>query len=127
MSVTNRLGKSLVAILLILSIGGHWALLQGVAWVTMVVDYSKEAPLSVAVSKTFDGQHPCNLCNLVRHGKDSEKKQEAIKVKTKIDFWMPLQPVTLEPLALAPCDFAAFAADIPVRSNSPPVPPPRFS
>ena len=30
-----------------------------------------------ALSKTFDGKHPCKLCKLVKEGKKSESKSEA--------------------------------------------------
>lgn len=123
----TRLGKSLVTILLILSIGGHWALLQGVAWVSMVIDYSKAAPVLVAVSKTFDGKHPCKLCKLVKKGKASDSKREAIKVKTKIDFWMPLREADAPTLDVVSSAFFAPASAFHSRSDSPPVPPPRFS
>jgi hypothetical protein len=117
----------LLTMLLIASIGGHWALLQSVAWVSMVIDYSKEAPISIAVSKTFDGKHPCNLCKLVKSGKASEKRQEAIKVKSKIDFWMPLQSFIDPSLDFAQIDFIAFDSSFKTRGDRPPVPPPRLS
>ena len=122
-----RLPKIVLVLALACSIGLHRMFLQAVAWTGMIATYSRNATLGEALAKTFDGQHPCNLCNLVRHGKASEKKQEAIKVKTKIDFWMPLRPVTVEPREVASSNFAAFASDIRTRSDSPPVPPPRFS
>lgn len=125
--MSNRLDKSLVAILLIISIGGHWAILQSLAWASMVIDYSKDSSLSVAVAKTFDGKHPCNLCKLVKTGKASESKQEMIKVKTKIDFWMPLQELPAPDIIVEANEFAPFALAVQTRGDSPPVPPPRFS
>jgi hypothetical protein len=50
--------------------------LQGVAWVTMLVDHSRESSLVEAVSKTFDGQHPCPLCLAVADGQDEEREQK---------------------------------------------------
>ena len=120
-----RLGKSLVAILLIITIGGHWALLQSIAWVSMVVDYAKEAPIAVAIARTFDGKHPCNICKFVKQGKETEKSQEAIKVKTKLDLWIPISQVTLPEANLAFVDFVPFDSLPLTRTDSPPVPPPR--
>lgn len=40
--------------------------LQVVAWGGMLVRYSREAPLREAVTKTFDGEHPCALCLTIR-------------------------------------------------------------
>jgi hypothetical protein len=70
-------GKWLVVFLLILTVGGHWAFLQTVAWVGMAVDYSSADGLSTGLSKTFDGKHPCKLCKLVSESKKAEKKSEA--------------------------------------------------
>jgi hypothetical protein len=56
--------------------GGHWAALQGVAWVTMLVDHSREGSVVEAVSKTFDGQHPCPLCLAVADGQEEEREQK---------------------------------------------------
>jgi len=45
----------LALMLLILMLGLHWAMLQSVAWVSMIVTYSKQDTLQVALTKTFDG------------------------------------------------------------------------
>lgn len=121
----SRLCKSVVAMLLVFSIGGHWALLQSVAWVSMVVEYSKDAPISVAVSKTFDGEHPCGICKLVRKGKATEEKQEALKAKTKIDFWVPAPEVTLPRIQVEPLEFVSVPPNLLFRAHAPPLPPPR--
>ncbi len=42
----------------------------------MIVSYSRDASLSEAVSKTFDGQHPCGLCKVIQKGKAEQKQQE---------------------------------------------------
>jgi len=44
----------------------HLPVLQVVAWGGMLVRYSREAPLREAVTKTFDGEHPCALCLTIR-------------------------------------------------------------
>src|SRR6478609_8121965 len=75
--VLIRLHKCLVVLALVLSIGGHWAFLQSVAWVGMAVTYSKDASLSQALEKTFDGKHLCKLCKIVRAGKKAEDSRES--------------------------------------------------
>ena len=54
--------------LLLVIAGGHWGVLQLVAWTTMVIDFSREAPVATAVSMTFDGHNPCLLCKTVERG-----------------------------------------------------------
>jgi hypothetical protein len=123
--VRNRAAQFLIAILLIVSVGGHWAFLQSVAWVSMVIDFSKNAPLSVAVEKTFDGKHPCNLCKIVKQGKETEQKQDAIKEKGKSDSWLLTAAFTFE--SPQPCVERTSYAQPFLRplSEAPPLPPPR--
>lgn len=50
---------------LVLSIAAPWALLQTAAWMTMAVNYSvAEGSVVEGLSKTFDGDHPCELCRV---------------------------------------------------------------
>ncbi len=32
----------------------------------MLVDYSRDNPLAVAVDMTFDGEHPCPMCTAIK-------------------------------------------------------------
>ena len=123
--VQRRLIQLFVVLSLVTAIGGHWFVLQSVAWVSMTMDFAQTESLGVALSKTFDGQHPCNLCKVVRAGKQAEQKQPLLKVETKLDLLLARNPV----LAVAPSrvnwllpDFSASAS---LRTHSPPVPPPR--
>jgi hypothetical protein len=125
--VRYRAAQFLIAALLIVSVGGHWAFLQSVAWVTMVIDYSKDAPLSVAVEKTFDGKHPCQLCKVVKHGKETEQKQDASKFKSKSDSWLLARAVTFESPRAAHPQISFSEILFENRGESPPVPPPRFA
>jgi hypothetical protein len=74
--------KSLSVLLLVLSLGLHWAVLQTVAWAGMVVAYSQNSTLREAVSKTFDGQHPCPLCKAIEQGREHEKQQDQKTLKS---------------------------------------------
>lgn len=58
-----------------LSLGMHWALLQGIAWTGMFISFAREGAVIEAVQKTFDGQHGCALCHKVKEGRDSNRSQ----------------------------------------------------
>ena len=75
----------MMALSLFLVAGGHWALLQGVAWVTMVHDFSRGDSLTQAVEKTFDGKHPCAMCKKIAKAKNSEASGEKAPVTVKMD------------------------------------------
>jgi len=53
--------------------GGHWAVLQSVAWTGMIVEYSKDSTLGAALIKTFGGKAPCEMCKTI----DAEKQKES--------------------------------------------------
>lgn len=112
------------ALLLALTLGLHWALLQTVAWTGMAISYSRDASLVEALKKTFDGEHPCCLCKAIASGKKSEKKSEAVSPLLKMEFPLVAGDLRLFP----PARFAElrrmnFFADS--LFPKPPVPPPR--
>ena len=65
--------------------GGHWAVLQSVAWAGMVVEYSKNSGLGAAVSKTFSGKAPCKMCRAIEAGKQKESRlPPTVKPEAKV-------------------------------------------
>ena len=121
-----RLGKVLVVFAIVATLSTHWALLQTVAWTTMLADNLQTESLHDAVTKTFDGYHPCNLCKAIATAKKSEQKKQISFEKLKLEF-----PPVHESLVL----IAPSRPDLFPRLNStaesirlkPPTPPPRSS
>ena len=107
-----------------MSLGFHWLALQSVAWTTMLVENAWHAPLSEAVAKTFDGAHPCNLCQAVAAGKKSEKKSEVLPTILKLDLICTLRTLTWLPPWVS-YEYPRTNSAISERSQSPPIPPPR--
>jgi hypothetical protein len=115
-----------MALALFLIAGGHWAMLQGVAWATMVKDFSKTGSLTEAVGKTFDGKHPCAMCKKLTNARASEekapvtlkvdKKAEAFVASARSEVPMPLA----RPIVYGPAPFVVM----PERFFAPPVPVP---
>jgi hypothetical protein len=66
--------------------GGQWLMLQSVAWVNMVRDYSQNATLSQAFTKTFDGNHPCPLCRFIQKEKAAQNAPKAVPSPQKNPF-----------------------------------------
>jgi hypothetical protein len=124
--VTRRLFQLSVAAALILAVGGHWALLQSVAWVSMAVNYSQTDSIEVALEKTFSGRNPCKLCLAVKEGKQEEKKQASLKLETKLDLLCLQQFAYLHPALPFPLLPSTSDAALP-RGEAPPTPPPRFA
>lgn len=68
---------------LLVSMGGHLALLQTVAWGNMLVEFSSKGSFSEAMDKTFDGEHPCHLCKVVKKSKSEGEKKPLLKAEMK--------------------------------------------
>ncbi len=94
----RQAGQWLLIGMLLVSMGGHLAVLQTVAWSRMLVDFSTTDSLTVAVGKTFDGAHPCGLCQVVKQTKEKEKK-DAPLVKSELN-WNVMLPAGVKLPAL---------------------------
>jgi len=75
-SILDSCAKPLLAVALALSLGLHWGVLQSVAWVSMLANYSRNASFAEACSKTFDGLHPCQLCTAIHNGRAEENQND---------------------------------------------------
>lgn len=124
-TTVTRVVKAIAVVVLTLSLGLHWALLQSVAWVGMVVSYSQQDSLSTALEKTFDGRHACKLCRVVEAGRSAEK---APAVEIKLPKFEACAAVELT-VARADCLVALLPAGetsvMLSRTHTPILPPPR--
>ena len=126
MQIRHRIMTMAMALALFVAIGGPLAVLQGVAWVNMVHDFSKNGSLTQAVEKTFDGQHPCPLCKRIATQRASEEKVPVtMKIDKKAEVFiatsgsdLPLPVV--DPMIYGPPLFVVM----PERFVAPPVPVP---
>src|SRR5262245_25983512 len=101
----RKWAKVVVAIMLSLVMGLHWAVLQSFGWVQMFVSFAQTEPVRQALIKTFDGKHPCNVCKLVQDGKQTENKQTVKKFEAKFDYWLGVEDVLLFPPQPSPALF----------------------
>jgi hypothetical protein len=113
-----------VIVALVAMLGAHWAVLQTIAWTTMLADNLHSTSLHEALVKTFDGKHPCCLCKAIAAGKKSEQKREFTAHMQQLEF----PPVKENFVLMAPSNFQllpladTFADSL---TQKPPIPPPR--
>ena len=122
--VFKRTGQFLLTLALIAAIGGHWAVLQTVAWTTMFADNLRDSSFTQAVTKTFDGNHPCKLCHEISAGKKSEKTTEFQFALKRLEFTLGLSAIQF----FSPQEFRLLpdiCAVLQCRTLAPPLPPPR--
>ena len=130
MFFTGRLrfiGHTVAAVAMFFVAGGHWGALQTVAWAGMLWNYTQaDGSLLSGVKKTFDGEHPCTMCDSIKTAKEKEQSKPVTLVSMKkIEaFPAPLRAA----LPLRDCRKYVFpdAADIRLapRVDAPPVPVP---
>src|ERR1700756_1547698 len=86
----SRFSTFFGALALLQILGGHWALLQTGAWVSMIVQYSQRDGLTAGLTQTFDGDHPCSVCKAIQDGKKQEqKKAPVLQAELKKDYLAP--------------------------------------
>lgn len=68
------------------SIGVPWGVVQGFAWARMLVSYAGQTSLMQAVEMTFDGEHPCELCQLARKAQNKPAPQSPAPEKAAVKF-----------------------------------------
>ena len=87
--------RSFVAIITALAVGLHLVLLQCFAWVGMAVVYTQqEGSLIEGLSMTFDGEHPCALCDCVKAAQEQEKSPNAPAPKVDLKLTQVFSEVT---------------------------------
>lgn len=119
-----RLGQVLMLLVLFAASGGHWMVLQSLAWTRMLVSYSQQGQFAEAVSKTFDGRHPCALCKKIESAKSNEQPERVINLESKASFVVPSVVVAVRH------EGVSWEVEIPqkrpgLRCEQPVAPPPR--
>ena len=56
--------------------GAVWNVVQVVAWGKMFHDYSEAMAPGEALSLTFDGTKPCDLCHIAQSAEDTARQQQ---------------------------------------------------
>lgn len=118
-----RIGLVLLACL---SLGLHRGVVQGIAWTQMLVNYAGENSLLVAVEMTFDGQHPCPLCEVVKDDREAEHKQtpDSSQAGKKLHAVLASFPALIPPSA-GDGSFSGQHFQVVCRFRQPEMPPPR--
>ena len=122
--------RFIVVLLSCLSLGLHWGVLQLVGWVSMTVEFARTAPISEALEKTFDGEHPCALCLAVQHRGMPADEHSPEKPKGKTDLKLLVislweAPVFLTPSVSGIASWPGIHFPASGLKDRPPVPPPR--
>ncbi len=122
----RALGLPFICLAMFSIAGGHWAVLQGIAWVQMVHQYSQYVSVAEAVEKTFSGEAPCSMCKKIAAAKHKEEKAPAtVKLDKKAEILSIAENELLQKPAAR--DFAwlrPVGTSFDARADAPPTPVP---
>ena len=128
--LVKALGLPLICVAMFAVAGGHWALLQTVAWSQMLWSYSQASGSVVdGAKKTFSGEYPCAMCKKVAEGRQKEDKAPAtVKLDKKAEAFLAGFGGHLRVPPPGKAVYFSFSPGVqPERSDAPPSPPPRLS
>jgi hypothetical protein len=114
---------------LFFAIGGHFAILQGIAWTSMFRDFSRSESIGTAIDKIVDGKQPCGLCKKIAAARHAQSQEPIFLVSTKkfSDFITSLTSVLVEPLSRSLVYARVPATKVEKIFFAPPIPVPIFS
>jgi len=121
-----RLAQALLVLAAFCLVNGPDFLAQGVAWSTMIIDYSASDSVASAVVKTFDGEHPCRLCQRVDEHQGSQQKRVIESSLRKLHLCCVMAEV-FDLGAPVTAEFFTVSTQDVRLSFQPPVPPPRVA
>lgn len=128
--LVKALGLPLICVAMFSIAGGHWAVLQTVAWSQMLWSYSKSTgSLVEGAEKTFSGKYPCSMCKTVEAGRKAEEKLPAtVKLDKKAEVFLSAfgEGIHTPPYRKFRYNLAPDALLVP-RNNAPPTPVPIFT
>jgi hypothetical protein len=120
----RRLTHIIVLAAFVFSCGGQWYVLQCVAWVKMLHDYSRMVPFTEAVGMTFSGQYPCPICKAIAEKKQAENDKLCSLEKYGKKFFPPAAVAPVRPEGV-PFQYPGCMSSLQTRAEPPPTPPPR--
>lgn len=121
----SRIGVFFCAVALLQIAGGHWLVLQTTAWIGMAIHYTQQNGIVAGLEQTFDGAHPCSMCQAIKAAhKQEQKKTPLVRAEWKKDFLTATHGFQLYQKWVE-LDYLELAAPMESVIFRPIVPPPR--
>lgn len=127
--------RSLLVVMLVLSLGVGTTVIQVIGWATMIpTQLAKTGSVTEAVENTFDGEHACPMCEIAAVKREAESSQQdepspsqPEKKKAKAAYTLSFLPsFKLYAPASNTFPYPQGSPKYSSRSGSPDTPPPQF-
>jgi hypothetical protein len=120
--------RSVILLLAAVLIGGNAAVVQVVAWGSMLAERAQRMEVAAAIASTFDGSAPCGMCRMAESLRDQSPAAPAGLAKLVKKADAPLVPcVALLIRGGEAAELPPWPATLPpiVSAIAPELPPPR--
>lgn len=82
--LVKLIGMPVICLAMFSVMGGHWAILQVVAWSKMIVAYSQDTrSVTSGIQRTFSGEFPCEMCKSIAEARKKQDKEPAATVTAR--------------------------------------------
>jgi hypothetical protein len=125
--VRRRIATAALVIAWLCANGALWDAMQVAAWGKMFAGYSESMSITQALSVTFDGSKPCEMCSGIAKAKETATKQmPATERQAAAKFVLAIHTVET-PVFVNELDDWTMSPPLGIRERTDPVPvpPPR--
>lgn len=123
----QALSAAICLVAIFFSSGGHWAVLQSVAYARMVVEFAQKDSLGIAVKKAFAGRHFCSLCPKIRDGYNEQRKAPRTQTVDRLPEFVGQSGGLLLFMLTQGLEILSLLPSYIDFSTAPPKPPPRLT
>jgi len=121
----GRIISILLLLVMLVITNLHLPILQVGAWAGMLVDYSRSNSFAVAVEMTFDGDHPCEMCKVIK-AEQTQSDTHHLQAETQNRLLLFIEPILVWTHEIHLLDIlTSFPASLSRLTHQPETPPPR--
>jgi hypothetical protein len=120
-------GTTSCLLAIFISAGGHWAMLQSIAYTRMLLEFAEQDSLGTAVKKTFDERYACSLCPKIRDGFNHDHKKPLTLSEVQQPEFLPQSNALISFIRVVVANLAFVPSRHIDFPNAPPKPPPRVA
>ena len=123
----QRLQLSALLLAWLMATGSQWDVVQVFAWGRMFASYSQTMPLASALRLTFQPDHMCSVCKMVKAAKQQQEQSPMAPSKALGKILLVFAPVPVVVIASMSSEQwpTGSKSMCSAERGAPPIPPPR--
>jgi hypothetical protein len=123
----QRLQLSALLLAWLMATGSQWDVVQVFAWGRMFASYSRTMSVESALRMTFQPDHMCSVCKMVKAAKQQQEQSPMAPSKALGKILLVFAPVPVVIIASVPSEQWPMGMKMmcSAERSAPPIPPPR--